>query len=210
MIKCVLFDLDGVLLDAKEIHYKALNDALEEVSSFKISREDHLNIYDGLPTRIKLDLLLQKKLIEKKDIPKIRTEKQKYTIKFIEKDIDKNINHIELISWLKSFSFKLGVCTNSVRETLDVSLKKMKLEEFFDIKLSNQDVKNPKPNSEIYEKAMSELDVNPNETLIIEDNFNGIKAAKDSGAFCFEVKTIEDVNLTNITNFIKEINNDSQ
>ena len=56
MIKAVLFDMDGVLIDAKDWHYEALNRALEHFG-FAISRESHLSTFDGLPTRAKLQML---------------------------------------------------------------------------------------------------------------------------------------------------------
>ena len=55
MIKAIIFDMDGVLIDAKEWHYEALNNALQ-LFGYKISREDHLATFDGLPTREKLRL----------------------------------------------------------------------------------------------------------------------------------------------------------
>ena len=62
MIKCILFDLDGVLVKAKEIHYDALNKALLDVSpKYEITYEEHLSIYDGLKTEQKLTMLSSKK-----------------------------------------------------------------------------------------------------------------------------------------------------
>ena len=68
MIKLVLFDLDGVLIDAKKIHYVALNDAIEYISAYSkfekdytISEEEHTSTYDGLKTTQKLDMLTKKK-----------------------------------------------------------------------------------------------------------------------------------------------------
>ena len=59
MSKLVIFDLDGVLIDSKDYHYEALNQALGE--KYSISREDHVSIYDGLPTIAKLELLTKNK-----------------------------------------------------------------------------------------------------------------------------------------------------
>ena len=55
-IKAVLFDMDGVLIDAKDWHYEALNKALK-LFGIEINRYDHLTTFDGLPTKVKLDLL---------------------------------------------------------------------------------------------------------------------------------------------------------
>ena len=62
MYDLIIFDLDGVLIDSKEVHFNALNNALSEVGKeYIISKEDHLKIYDGLPTRKKLSLLTEQK-----------------------------------------------------------------------------------------------------------------------------------------------------
>lgn len=209
MIKCVLFDLDGVLLNAKEIHYEALNEALYDLCSYKISRKEHLSIFDGLPTRIKLDKLKNKLNLDDKLISEIKKIKQQKTIQLIRKYIEPLQNQIEVLSWLREDGYKLGVCTNSVRETLSVSLQKLNISDFFDIKLSNQDVNYPKPSPEIYTLAMSRLNCLPGETLIFEDNFNGIAAAKASKAFVFEVASITDINKDTINKAIEKVNNEN-
>ena len=61
IIKGLIFDLDGVLVDTKKIHFDALNKALKSVKAKEISFKDHLNIYDGLPTNKKLVILNKKK-----------------------------------------------------------------------------------------------------------------------------------------------------
>ena len=60
--KLVIFDLDGVIIDSRELHYKALNDALSQISrDYVISREEHLSTFDGLPTTKKLWMLTEKR-----------------------------------------------------------------------------------------------------------------------------------------------------
>ena len=60
-IKAVIFDMDGVLIDAKEWHYEALNRALGNYG-YCVSRSEHISIYDGLPTRSKLQLLTEREI----------------------------------------------------------------------------------------------------------------------------------------------------
>ena len=62
MIKAVIFDMDGVLIDAKEWHYEALNNALK-LFGYKISRHDHLVTFDGLPTRAKLQMMTEQEML---------------------------------------------------------------------------------------------------------------------------------------------------
>jgi beta-phosphoglucomutase-like phosphatase (HAD superfamily) len=82
MVKLVVFDLDGVLVDARELHYDAMNGALREVAGepFVISRGEHLSIYDGLPTRKKLAMLSQKKFLPEDLHSNIWKKKQEMTV----------------------------------------------------------------------------------------------------------------------------------
>jgi beta-phosphoglucomutase-like phosphatase (HAD superfamily) len=83
MIKLILFDLDGVLIDAKMIHYSALNMALEP--EYSISIEDHINIYDGKPTRTKLEIITKLKGLPRSEYAAIYEKKQQYTLELISK-----------------------------------------------------------------------------------------------------------------------------
>ena len=79
MIKAVIFDMDGVLIDAKEWHYEALNKALG-LFGYEISRYDHLVTYDGLPTSKKLEMLTMEKGMPQKLHTFINSLKQQYTV----------------------------------------------------------------------------------------------------------------------------------
>ena len=80
MIKLVIFDLDGVLYESKEFHFDALNSALEEIDkNYLISKEEHLNTYDGLSTKRKLELLTVNKGLDPKFYEKIWQKKQEIT-----------------------------------------------------------------------------------------------------------------------------------
>ena len=85
MLKAIIFDLDGVLIDSKDYHYEALNQALGK--KYAISREDHVSIYDGLPTRAKLELLTKNKGFPVELYDQIWQEKQEATPRSREKDL---------------------------------------------------------------------------------------------------------------------------
>lgn len=204
MIKAIIFDMDGVLVDAKDWHYHALNKALEKFNQF-ISVEDHLNIFDGLPTNVKLDILSQSNGLDTESHQFINELKQKYTLELFSNYVVKNNVLIDLLQNLQR-SYKLSLCSNSREQTIAVFLNKSETKEFFEFDLSNQDVKYPKPNPEIYQKAINMLGVGCDECLVLEDNVNGIKAAKASGAHVLEIKDISEVNLKNIVKTINKIN----
>lgn len=203
-IKAIIFDMDGVLVDAKDWHYHALNKALC-LFGMPISRQDHLSTYDGLPTKRKLEILTAERELSPQLHSFINELKQKYTLEIVYTECKPIFHHHFALTNLKKLGYHLAVCSNSIRKTVEIMMEKANLLGYLDFFLSNEDVQHPKPHPEIYSKAIEELKISPSECLIIEDNFNGIKAAKASGAHVMEVATTEDVNLDNILSTLKRI-----
>lgn len=205
MIKAVIFDMDGVLIDAKDWHYKALNKALD-LFGHTISRYDHLVTYDGLPTKKKLEMLSLEGTLPRGLHDLINQMKQVYTMEMTYTKCKPLYSHQRALSLLKEKGLKLGVCSNSIRQTIDLMMEKSDLAKYLDHTLSNQDVTASKPNPEIYNKMIKHFNLKPKECLILEDNENGIKAAIDSDAHLLKVEQIYDVNYENILSRIEQIN----
>jgi len=187
MIKLVLFDLDGVLVDTKDIHFEALNKALGDRA---ISREEHIKIYDGLSTREKLRML---------DIPEnqresIHTEKQRHTYSELDR-LKPQEKIVELFETLSRQGYQIGVCSNAINASVERCLDRSGLLWYSHVILSSDDVENCKPHPEIYWKAMSMRGVLPEETVIIEDSPTGLLAAHRSGANVIRVSSPEEVNV---------------
>ena len=199
--------MDGVLIDAKEWHYQALNTALA-LFGLEISRYDHLVTYDGLPTKKKLEMLSAENGLPKKLHAFINNMKQAYTMEIVHAHCKPTFYHEFALSKLKSENYKMAVCSNSVRNTVKVMMEKSALNQYLEFFISNQDVVNGKPDPEMYLKAMQRLGLKPKECLIVEDNENGIKAAKASGAHIMKVETVEDVYYINILKHIRQIENE--
>ncbi len=176
--KLVIFDLDGVLVEAKNIHYDALNEAL---GKYAISWQDHLSTYDGLKTTQKLEMLT-----EQKGLP-------------IEE------HQLVLMDGLVYKGYKIAVCSNSIRKTVLTVLSKLGIMEFMDYIISNEDVGNSKPHPEMYWRAISKMGCLPSETLIIEDSPYGLLAASRSNAHILRVKNPTEVTYKNIFKKLKEI-----
>ena len=196
-IKAVIFDMDGVLIDAKEWHYEALNRALN-LFGYEINRFDHLNTFDGLPTITKLELLSTERGLSRRLHCFLNEMKQKYTMELALTKCGPTFRHQYAISKLKEDGYKLAVASNSVRNSVDVMIDRAQLSHYFDVTLSNEDVSKAKPDPEIYSTAIALLGVTPKECMIVEDNEHGIKAAKASGAHVLEVASVDDVNHHNI------------
>ncbi len=204
MIKAVIFDMDGVLIDAKDWHYEALNKALKHFGQ-EINRYEHLVTFDGLPTKKKLEMLTMEGRIPKGLHAFIDDLKQQYTMEIIYNKCKPIFHHQYALSKLKNEGYELAVCSNSVRKTIEVMMEKSSLAPYLNFFLSNQDVVKGKPDPEIYTKAIEKLKLKPTECLIVEDNENGIKAAKASGGHLLIVNNIFDVTYQNITTKIKSL-----
>lgn len=188
MNKAIIFDLDGVLVDSKEVHYNALNLALKSINEkYAISREEQNNIFEGMTTKSKLDILTHTKGLPKELHEYIWRLKQEYSSKMFENlDVDEELR--EIFKSIKARDFLVGVASNSIRETLSNCLYALGIWGYIDVSLSNEDVNNPKPNPEIYNKCMAMLNVSPENVIIFEDSPIGRQAAKDSGATVVEVE----------------------
>ena len=201
-IKAIIFDMDGVLIEAKDWHYEALNKALNTFG-YEISRYDHLVTYDGLPTAKKLEMLSLEKGLPLGLHKFINQLKQEYTVDLVHQKCSPIFVHEYALSKLKAQGYHLAVASNSVKNTVALMMQKSNLEEYLEFQLSNQDVTKPKPDPEIYTKAINKFNLAPKECVVVEDNRNGIAAAKAAGANVMEVETVYDVNYDNIIKHIE-------
>lgn len=204
VIKAVVFDMDGVLIEAKDWHYEALNRALA-LFGMEISRYDHLVTYDGLPTKKKLEMLSLERGLPIGLHQFINDLKQQYTMEIVYARCKPRFYHEYALSKLKLKGYKMAVCSNSIRNTVEVMLRKASLIDYMEFLISNQEVQHPKPHPQMYITAIERLGISPKECLIVEDNENGIKAAIASGAHVLKVGGVEEVNYQNITAEIARI-----
>jgi len=210
MIKHIVFDLDGVLIDTREMHFYALNKALEKYgSNYEITKEEHLKYYDGLPTQKKLELLTKFKSLPLQLHEEIWKDKQEFTKEYINKVLLPDTRIINILKKLKNEKFTVSVASNSIKDTVKNILLKKGYLEFIDFYFSNEDVSRPKPSSEMLLKTMIQAKVEPKECLVIEDSNIGKKAVTNSGAWLCSVLSAEDLTYEKIKNTIDMINDTS-
>ena len=202
MIKLIIFDLDGVLVEAKEIHYEALNEALGE--KYMITWDEHLSRYDGLKTSQKLEMLTKDKGLPVELYDEVWMNKQKLTIEKL-RNLSQSEQLIECVNLLTNDGYKIAVCSNSIRKTVLTVLSKLGIIEYVDLIISNEDVKNSKPHPEMYWKAISKMSFLPEQTLIVEDSPYGLLAASRSKSHVLRVKSPAEVRYSNIIKKINEI-----
>ena len=205
MIKLIIFDLDGVLVDAKKIHFDSLNESLSYIDKkYVITWNEHLSTYDGLKTNQKLNLLTEKKGLPVDLHKTIWDKKQELTLEML-KDLPANGQLIDTIKKLSDLGYLIACASNSIRKSVITMLSKTGIIEYFDLIVSNEDVSMSKPHPEIYWECMSKLKVLPKETLIVEDSPTGLMSAYASGANVMRVKDSEDVTFDNLKNNLNPI-----
>ena len=204
MIKAILYDLDGVLVDATEWHYESLNAALNEVAGFTISRTEHVSTFNGLPTIKKLEILEKQGRLKLEMFKEIWAKKQEKTIDVIQDSAFRDETKCRLHEGTKTYK-KICV-TNSIRKTAYLMLEKTGQRGYMDGIISNEDVSKPKPDPEGYLKAISNLKLDARECMVIEDNEKGIQAAKKSGANVYAVSGYNEVTLENVLSKIDYFN----
>lgn len=199
MIKAIIFDLDGVLVDATEWHFEALNKALG-LFGYSIGRDDHIKIFNGLPTAEKLKIMTEQQGLPMGLHDIIKVLKRKYTDEIVGQKCRPNHHKQIMLTHLKNKGYKLACCSNAQKYSVMNMLIKSEMDHFFDEIIGNDEGFKPKPAPDIYLATFAKLNMLPEETIIIEDAPHGIEAAKASGAQVIAVRGCEDVNLTLFVN----------
>ena len=192
MNNLIIWDLDGVLIDSRDLHYHSLNSALANIGEqYVISREEHLSIYDGLNTTRKLDMLTERKGLPKSAHNKVWQDKQTATFDLI-RNFPVDDRAVEVFKAIKRHGWKIAVASNSIRETVKLALMAIGVIEYVDFWVSNEDVRRAKPYPEMYWQCMTALNVLPKNTIIVEDSHIGRQGALDSGAHLLPVENAWD------------------
>lgn len=200
-IKAIIFDMDGTLIDAQDWHYEALNEALSLFGE-KITREEHLTRFDGLPTKEKLRILSEEGRIPSHLHSLIEGVKQNRTQRQIAANCFPSIQKLLMMSEIKALNLKIAVATNSIRRTAEIMLESSGLLEFLDTLVTNEDVNHSKPNPEIYELAATKLGILTSECFVIEDHNYGVQAARDAGCQFYKIESVDELNSTLIRNLL--------
>jgi HAD superfamily hydrolase (TIGR01509 family) len=193
MIKLVIFDLDGVLVNACEWHRIALNKALKEICDYEISLEDHYCTFNGIPTKIKLKKLTELGIIPKEKHEKVSERKQDLTVEIINHNAFYRKEKVEMIDYLHSKGILVACYTNSIRRTAVLMLEKTGVLQHLDYLLTNEDVENNKPAPDGYLLLLDKFNVKTKDVIIVEDSPKGIAAAKAAGCNVMKVSNADDV-----------------
>jgi len=197
----VIFDLDGVLVDATEWHFEALNRALR-LFGYQISRYEHLAAYNGLPTRTKLEMLSIEKGLPTALHSLINRLKQVYTREEILRHCWPSFDKEYMLSRLKRDGVRMAVCTNAISESAELMLVRAGLRPYFEFVISNEEIKKPKPDPEIYRRALERLALKAEQVIVVEDAQPGVEAAKAAGVRVLQVSGFPDVDYWRLRAFM--------
>lgn len=177
-MKAILFDMDGVLVDACHLHRQALNQALTEIVGYSIPPDDYAK-YEGLPTKNKLLILSTQGIVAHSQFEQINARKQELTFELIPKFIHHSMPIVHLFWQGRRAGLGIGVVTNCSPETAKLMLSRTGVEP--DVLVTNADVKHPKPDPEGLLIAMEHLNAKPSECYYVGDQPVDAKAAHNAG-----------------------------
>jgi len=181
MIRSVIFDMDGVIVESEPMHVEAEKQILLK-HGIRITSEELRN-YTGTTAEYEFNDLIRKYKLNT-TAETLFNEKEEILFKLLEERTEPTKGVIELVRSLKQQGFKLGVATSGHRKLAHYYLKKLGLESFFDTVVCAEDITRSKPDPEIFLKAAQRLGVQPSECIVIEDAKFGVEAAKKAGMKC--------------------------
>lgn len=169
-MKAIIFDFDGTLADTLPICYFAFQSVFNEFDDKDLSSEEIKAMFGPSETGI-----IRENLRHANKEKAIELFYEKYS-EYHEKLVKSNEEIDDLLRYLKDKGIKLGIVTGKARRSLDISLKLMQMENFFDVMITGDDVIKPKPDPEGVLKALSLLDVENHEAMFVGDSDADIHA----------------------------------
>lgn len=182
MIKAVLFDLDGVLIQTEKETFKFYQEYFKEHGI--IIKDEDFVYKAGRKSVDFFNAILTPEQLKQFDTKKITDLKRELFNTDLDRYVKKIPGYREILEALKARDLHLALGSQNESRMIESVLKWLGVKDFFEVILSLDDIKNKKPDPEIYLLAASKVGVAPEECVVIEDSRDGIGAAKNAGMFC--------------------------
>ena len=187
MLKAILFDMDGVLVDSSRYIQHAFNVVLQD-SGVQLSTEQFKK-YLGQSLKDKLRLWKQDYGIKDYDVEEFSREAGKIELDLMKKDLQCNYALHAFLKEAKEHGLKLAVATSSLRWRAEKIVEMLGIQHYFSALVTAEDAENHKPAPDLFLEAARQLGVNPAYCVVFEDAVKGIEAARKGGMRCVAVKT---------------------
>ncbi|MBT4351751.1 HAD family phosphatase [archaeon] len=188
MIKGVIFDMDGVIIDSANLHLKAWQIFLKKHG--KEHTKEEFQKYFGMANKELFQILLPE--AKKEDYRKLDDEKEAIYRDLANIELNELSGAKKLIKKLYDNGFKLIVGSSGHPENIEFNLNKLNLSKYFQGYVSNHEVEKGKPAPDIFLKCAQKLKLNPNECIVIEDAHHGIDAANNAEMKCIAITSTHD------------------
>lgn len=203
MIQALLWDLDGVLVNAMPLHEEAFLIAVHVEGKIDLTQQEHAQHYAGLPTKVKVAKLITEKRLDPRYAEAVVKAKQHWTQEFITYRVHPDPSRIALLEHFQSH-FRMGCVTNCIKKTtMDLLERSQLLKYVRECIVTNEDAL-PKPSPEPYQKACGLLEVDPKEALVFEDHDVGMTSAFSAGCQATQIKTYEELTVERVWDAIKK------
>jgi beta-phosphoglucomutase len=179
MIKAVIFDMDGVLIDSVHYHYLSWKRLINQYGK-DISEPDFRAKLSGRPATDTIRILLGKQ-VKEEEIEKFASQKETWFRSLMEQDFREVPGATEFIILLKKAKFKLAIATSADKENLAFNMRHLQIERYLDLIMTADHITHPKPHPEIYLKTAEKLGVSLEECIVFEDSKSGVASAKAAG-----------------------------
>jgi len=189
MLKAVLFDMDGVIVDTEPLHHIAYKMMFNDVGI--VVTDSMYRSFTGQSTRDICEFLCKHFELSLKPIILEKGKRAHFTKLFFEDPDLQLLDGVEdLIKDYYANGLTLVVASSASMFTIDNVIKRFKLDSYFKDKLSGADLKASKPHPEIFINAAKAAGVSTSECFVIEDSTNGIIAAKEANIYCIAYKSV--------------------
>ena len=192
MIKAILFDLDGVLINTTQLQISSTSEALNPY--IKVNNYIKSILKQTITTKEKLKIFNEANYLKKNQLKNIYIVKKKIFEREIKKRKIFSKKIYDIFVYLKKKNYKCALVTNANLKTTLLIIKKMKIKKFFSVIVTNKNRIKPKPSPEPYIYAMKKLNIKKENCLIFEDSEVGLLAAKRSSAKTIKVDNVKDFN----------------
>ncbi len=180
MIKAIIFDMDGLMIDSEKISYKCYKAILNKYG-YSFTLDEYIKDYPGKPLMASLEFINEKYHLNY-DVQEQLEYFHQLEYDFIENEgVQLKKGLLELLHYLKENNYQTIIASSSHQERAETLLKAHHISHYFDDTVYGKEVKRGKPFPDIFLKACEKLNIQTNEALVLEDSEAGIQAAYDAG-----------------------------